>query len=64
MYIIIAAIIIATAIIVAAFIIEDRLSHIDKTLDYIDFRLVNMSYNSNSIVGILGEINKNGKSIS
>ena len=63
MYIIIAAVIIAIAIIIAAFIIESELIKINKILDYIDFRLINMSYNSNSIVGILGEINKNGKSI-
>ena len=63
MYIIIAAIIIATAIIAAAFIIKNELIKINKTLDYIDFRLVNISYNSNSVVGILGEFCKNGKSI-
>jgi len=58
MYIIIAAIIIAIAIIIAAFIIENRLIETNKILDMIDFRIVNISYNSNNIVGMLGEFCK------
>jgi len=63
MYIIFTAIIIGVSIVAAALIIENRLTNIDKTLDMIDFRLVNVSYNSNSIVGMIGEFLKNGKSI-
>lgn len=58
MYIIIGSLIISAAILIAAVIIETELIKIDKTLDQLDYRIVNISYNSNSIVGILGEFCK------
>ena len=61
MYIIIASFIISIAIFVAAIIIDNRLTETNKILDMIDYRLVNISYNSNSVIGILGELNKKWK---